>query len=77
MVAVVLQYNSVSAGRGSAASSSQRPNRISTWTRNGTKASSQSAIGGDSMDNNSGVSWPDSSSAACSAICDCPANIAE
>ena len=51
MVAVVLQYNSGVRGQGSAASSSQRPNRISTWTRNGTKASSQSAIGGDSMDN--------------------------
>lgn len=45
--------------------------------RSGTNASSQSAIGGEVTDNRSGVSCAASSSAALSAICDCPSNIAE
>ena len=71
---MVVQYSDWHpAGSGSAIKSSQRPNRTSTCTRNGTNASSQSAIGGDSIDSSSGVSWPASSSAACSAICRLPA----
>ena len=56
MVAAVVQYISVSAGEAVAIRSSQRPNRTRTWIRNGTNASSQSAIGGDSIASNSGVS---------------------
>ena len=47
-MAVVTQYSSGSAGSGSSMISCQRPKRISTCSRIGTKPSSQSAIGGTS-----------------------------